>query len=179
MFGYFLSLALWVAAYDYFLLPEYECMTTGPQADLKIQACRDNKESIEQKLLKWQEGKESKGFTFKLPKYECNQQGRRLAGGVSSAAEGQPTVIPAKSHLKYEAKERRFKGESLWKFLGVSGEEKEKISVGSRVWIEKIREKDLKVIKSALYKSECEDSLAIQLEPLDTQRSGSLRSFNG
>ena len=81
---------------------------------------------------------------------------RRLAGGVPSATEGQPIVIPVKSRWEYKMKGRRFEGENLWKFLEVSDEEKEKISVGSGLLVEKIREKDLKVIKSALYKNKRE-----------------------
>ena len=84
-----------------------------------------------------------------MSKYKCNQQRRRLAGGVPSVAERQPTVVPVKSHQKYEAKGRKFEGGNLRKFLGVSDEEKEKISVGSGVKVEKICEKDLKMIKSA------------------------------
>ena len=66
-----------------------------------------------------------------------------------SVAERQSTVVPVKSHRKYEAKGRRFEGGNLWKFLGVSNKEKEKILVGIGVKVEKIRGKDLKVIKLA------------------------------
>ena len=56
-------------------------------------------------------------------------------------------MILVKSRWKYETKGRRFERGNLWKFLGVSDKEKEKILIGSRVWVEKIHEKDLKVIK--------------------------------
>ena len=53
----------------------------------------------------------------------------KLKAIVMHAAKEQPTMM-LKSYRKYETKGRRFEDENLWKFLGVSNEERKKISVG-------------------------------------------------
>ena len=81
-------------------------------------------------------------FTFGSLKYEHDQQRRKSKEGVSNAAEEQPAVTLVESRQKYEANGRKFEGGRFWTFLAVSDEKREKISIGSEVWVEKIHEKD-------------------------------------
>ena len=66
-------------------------------------------------------------------KYEHDQQRRKSKRGVLNATEERPIVALVRSRQKCEAKGRKFEGERFWKFLGVSDEEREKISIGSEV----------------------------------------------